>query len=230
MPGRIIEKKSLDFLRKLSKNNNREWFSKHKSQYLEAQGNMIGFADALLFEMNKHDKIETLSGKQSLFRIYKDVRFSKDKTPYNPHWNGFFKRATNKLRGGYYFNIRPGRTYIGGGFWGPEPADMRRIRADIDINYTDWEKLLQTKSIVKAFGKMAGNQLSSSPRGYAIDHPGINLLRYKQYILRHEFTDDEVLSREFAKMVSDTFKTMRPFLNYMSEVLTTDMNGVPLVD
>ena len=95
---------------------------------MEGRGNIIAFADALLTEMNKHDKIETPSGKESLFRIYKDVRFSKDKTPYNTHWNGAFKRATKKLRGGYYFNIKPGNSFLAGGFWNPEPKDLKRIR------------------------------------------------------------------------------------------------------
>lgn len=224
----VIKKASLDFLKALSKNNNRDWFNNHKDLYLEAHNNIIAFADGLLFEMNKHDEIETLSGKKALFRIYKDVRFSRDKTPYNTHWNGAFKRATNKLRGGYYFNIRPGSSFLAGGFWGPEPNDMKRIRQDIDLNYPDWKKLLAGKSLAGTFGKMTGDQISSAPRGYAKDHPAIDLLRYKQFILRYEFSDREVCSPDFVHKVSNTFKKMRPFLNFMSEVLTTDVNGVPV--
>src|SRR5262245_61520925 len=130
-----IKKESLDFLKILSKNNNREWFNVHKDKYTAAHENIIEFADTLLAEMNKHDNIETASGKDSLFRIYKDVRFSKDKTPYNIHWNGGFKRATKKLRGGYYFHIQPGGSYIAGGFWGPDTNDMKRIRQDMATNY-----------------------------------------------------------------------------------------------
>ena len=226
----VIKKESLDFLKTLSKNNNREWFNKHKDEYIEAHDNIIAFADALLFEMNKHDKIETLSGKESLFRIYKDVRFSKDKTPYNTHWNGAFKRATKKLRGGYYFNIEPGNSALAGGFWGPETKDMKRIRQDIDLNYKDWEKLLANKTILKTFGKMVGDQVSSAPRSYSKDHPAIDLLRYKQFIFKHEFTDKEVLSSDFVYKVNDVFKRMRPFFDYMSYVLTTDANGVPVID
>src|SRR4051812_34801562 len=124
MAAVMVDKASLDFLKSLSKNNNRDWFNKHKEQYLEAQGNIIVFADALIVEMNKHDKIETPSGKKSLFRIYRDVRFAKDKTPYQTHWSGAFKRATKKRRGGYYFRIAPGNSCIVGGFWGPGPDDM----------------------------------------------------------------------------------------------------------
>lgn len=230
MASVVIKKESLDFLKTLSKNNNRDWFNNHKDRYLKARDNIIAFTDALLAEMNRHDRLETSSGKDALFRIYKDVRFSKDKTPYNTHWSGAFKRATRKLRGGYYFNIKPGSTFLAGGFWGPEPNDMKRIRQDIDLNYKDWRKLLAGKSLFNTFGEMSGEQLGSAPRGYAKDHPAIDLLRYKQFILKVEFPDKEVVSPRFLYTVSDVFKKMRPFLNYVSEVLTTDANGVSLID
>jgi uncharacterized protein (TIGR02453 family) len=230
MPAIVIEKQSLDFLKTLSKNNNRDWFNDHKNKYNEARCNLIDFADALLSEMNKHDNIETSSGKESLFRIYKDVRFSADKTPYNCHWSGMFKRATKKLRGGYYFKIKPGASLLAGGFWSPETHDMKRIRMDIDVNYTDWKKLLAGKTFINTFGNLAGEQLSSAPRGYPKDHRAIELLRHKQFLLKHAFTDEEVCSAGFVNKVTDVFKKMRPFLNHMSEVLTTDGNGVSLID
>jgi len=226
----IIKKDSLDFLITLSKNNNRDWFNANKDRYSEAKNNIIAFADALLAEMNKHDQIETISGKDSVFRIYKDLRFTKDKTPYNNHWSGRFSRATKKLRGGYYFRIEPGHSFLAGGFWGPVPDDMKRIRQEIDANYTAWEKLLSGKILVKTFGKMEGEQLSSAPRGYAKDHPAIDLLRYKQFLLTYQFTDREVCSPDFLHHANAVFKKMRPFLNFMSEVLTTDANGVSVID
>lgn len=230
MRSHVIKKESIDFLKALSKNNNRDWFNHHKDKYIVAHNNIIAFADALLSEMNKHDKIENSSGKESLFRIYKDVRFSKDKTPYNTRWHGSFKRATKKLRGGYYFNIQPGGSFLAGGFWDPEPEDIKRIRQDIDLNSETWKKLLGNKTLLKTFGKMTGDQLGSAPRGYAKNHPAIDLLRYKQFIFKYEITDKEVFSPGFIKNVSGVFKKMRPFFNHMSEVLTTDANGVPLID
>jgi len=230
MPNPSIKKESIDFLKTLSKNNDREWFNKHKGQYTEAHENIIDFASALLAEMNKHDNIETASGKSSLHRIYRDVRFSKEKLPYNTHWSGGFRRATKKLRGGYYFHIQPGNSFAAGGFWGPDPQDVQRIRQDIDINYQDWDKLFANKTMVNTFGKMIGEQVTSAPRGYTKDHPAIGLLRYKQFLLKHDFTDQEVLSQDFVKNVNDVFKKMRPFLDLMSEILTTDANGRSLVE
>lgn len=224
-----IKQGSVDFLKKLSKNNNRDWFNEHKDMYTEAQTNIIQFADSLLLEMNKHDHIETPSGKKALFRIYKDVRFSKVKTPYNCHWSGSFKRATKKLRGGYYFRIEPGNSFLAGGFWGPESDDLKRIRQDIDMNYKDWKKLLGNKTLVNTFGGIIGEQVGSAPRGYSKDHPAIDLLRYKQFILKYELTDKEVCNPSFIDNVNDIYKKMRPFLNYMSEVLTTDGNGVSII-
>lgn len=230
MATTAIKKDSIDFLNAISKNNNRDWFSKHKDRYTEAHNNMIAFADGLLAEMNTHDIIETASGKASLFRIYKDVRFSKDKSPYNAHWSGSFKRATKKLRGGYYFHIQPGNSFIAAGFWGPSTTDIQRIRQDIDANYEEWRKMLSNKTLVKTFGSMKGEQLISAPRGYAKDHPAIDLLRYKQFLFRHDINDEDLLKPGFAKTLSDTFKKMRPFLDFMSEVLTTDANGISLLD
>ena len=224
-----IKKESIGFLNTLSKNNNRDWFNDHKDLYNKAYDNMVLFADALLIEMNKHDAIETSSGKKSLYRIYRDVRFSKEKTPYNTHWSGGFKRATKQLRGGYYFHIKPGNTFVAGGFFGPAVNDLQRIRQDIDLNYSDWKKLLSNKTLVSTFGKLSGSQLSSAPRGYAKDHPAIDLLRYKQFILKHSFTDKEIYSPDFVYKVNDAFKKMRPYFNYMSEVLTTDANGLSIV-
>lgn len=224
-----IKPESVNFLKTLSRNNNRDWFNEHKDLYIKAHENIIEFADAVLAEMSKHDQIETPSGKKAMFRIYRDVRFSKEKKPYNSHWSGSFKRATKKLRGGYYFRIEPGGSFLAGGFWGPEPDDIKRIRQDIDMNYKDWRKLLANKTLVNTFGGIIGEQVGSAPRGYAKDHPAIDLLRYKQFILKHEFSDKEVLEPGFVKNVNDTYKKMRPFLDYMSEVLTTDANGVSII-
>ncbi|MBS1531136.1 MAG: DUF2461 domain-containing protein [Bacteroidetes bacterium] len=224
-----ISKETLDFLRDLSHNNNRDWFNANKDRYLASQANMIRFTEALIAEMYKHDRIEIKTGKQSIYRIYRDVRFSNDKSPYHTCWDGHMHRATNKLRGGYYFHIAPGSSSADGGFFGPEPGDLKRIRQDIDANYDDWLKLLNSKLFVQTFGKLRGQQLKSMPRGYPVAHPAIDILRHKQFILKHEFSDKEVCSEDFAHRLCDTFKAMRPFFDYLSEVLTTDVNGVSLL-
>ncbi len=225
----IIQKSTFDFLKNLSKNNNRDWFNTHKDHYLLAQENMIEFLDQLLLKMNEHDQIETPSGKKCLYRIYNDVRFSTDKTPYSPRFAGSFKRSKPSLRGGYYFWIKPGASRVGCGFTYPNPEDLKRIRLDIQDNYTDWNKLLNSKPIKKIFGEMQGDTVASAPRGFSKNHPAIHLLRYKQYWFEHSFTDKEVLAPDFLNQMNKTFKAIRPFFDYMSEVLTTDLNGESIV-
>ncbi|MBS1664332.1 MAG: DUF2461 domain-containing protein [Bacteroidetes bacterium] len=213
------------FLKKLKKNNNREWFNAHKEVYLEELAGMERFADALLEQLSSHDVIETLSGKKSLYRIYRDTRFSGDKTPYKTWWSGHFTRATKYRRGGYYFHIEAGNTRIGGGFWGPEAADLKRIRDDIAFDPSPLQKIIGSKSFVKLFGELEGEQLKTAPKGYDAGHEAIDLLRYKQFLLRRRFSDEEVLDKSFLKEASLTFKGMRPFFDYMSEVLVSDGNG-----
>jgi len=220
-----IEKQTLAFLKDLARNNNRDWFAENKSRYLKSQENVIQFLDHLILKMNQHDRLETQSGKESLYRIYNDVRFSKDKTPYNPRFAGSLRRQKPMLRGGYYFWIKPGESKVGCGFTYPNAEDLLRIRQDIDLNYKSWKRLLNTKAIQSTFGDMQGDQVKTSPRGFAKDHPAIDLLRYKQFWFERSFTDKEVLADDFLEQVNKTFKSMRPFFNHMSEVLTTDLNG-----
>ena len=222
-------KPAFDFLKQLKRNNNRDWFNAHKDQYLQAHQNVIEFADDLLVKMAKHDHIETPTGKKSLFRIYRDTRFSKDKTPYKSNWAGGFKRATEKLRGGYYFHIQPGNSVIAGGFWNPNSQDIKHIREQIAQDDTGLRKVLRSKKFKDYFGTLEGDQVKTAPKGFDKDHPSIDLLRYKQLILVHNFKDSEVLKKDFSAKVAQGFKNMRPFMDCLSEILTTDLNGVPLV-
>jgi uncharacterized protein (TIGR02453 family) len=225
----IIDPSTYVFLKELSVNNNRDWFNKNKTRYLKAHENIIAFVDALLLEMRKHDNIENASGKVSLMRIYRDTRFSQDKTPYKTYLAGSFNRATKKLRGGYYFKFGPGQTLAAGGFFSPDPKDLLRIRKDIDINYKGWKKMLDNKALVKTFHVLQGEVVATSPKGFSKDNPAIELLKHKQFYFERRFTDVEVLDKSFLKELNNTFKTLRPYFDYMSEMLTTDANGRSIV-
>ena len=222
----VIPKSGFDFLQKLKKNNHRDWFNTHKTVFQKELELVEQFAEALLRELNRHDEIETLSGKKSLHRVYRDIRFSSDKTPYKSNWSGHFKRATKFRRGGYYFHLEPGNSYIAGGFWGPNAQDLKRIRDDIAFDATPLRKILKSKTFIATFGGLHGEQLKTAPKGFEATHEAIDLLRYKQFLLIRRFTDKEVLSDSFLKIANQTFKNMRPFFDYMSEVLTTDTNGL----
>lgn len=226
--GATIHKTGFDFLLALKKNNHRDWFNAHKQQYQQEQEQLELFAEALLRELNKHDEIETSTGKKSLYRIYRDIRFSNDKTPYKTNWSGNFKRATKFRRGGYYFHLEPGNSYIAGGFWAPNPQDLKRIRDEIAFDAAPLRKILKSKAFTTTFGALKGEQVKTAPKGFDPGHEAIDLLRFKQFLLIRNFSDKEVLSDQFLLEASQTFKNMRPFFDYMSEVLTTDTNGLAL--
>ncbi|MCF8428243.1 MAG: DUF2461 domain-containing protein [Bacteroidia bacterium] len=225
----LVQTETLSFLKDLDKNNNRDWFNQNKETYMQAQENMLAFVDALLGEMNKHDVIETQSAKKSLYRIYNDVRFSKDKSPYAARFAFRFARATKLRRGGYYVHLQPGKSFLACGYFNPNAEDLKTIRMDMDYNHEDWFKLLKTKSIKTNFGELQGNKVETTPRGFDKAHPAIDLIRHKQFILRRDFTDKEVLAPNFMLEINTLFKSLRPFLDYTSEVLTTNSNGELLV-
>lgn len=222
----VIYKSGFLFLQKLKKNNHRDWFNENKPIYQKELELVEQFAEALLRELSMHDEIETPSGKKCLHRIYRDIRFSSDKTPYKTNWSGNFKRATKYRRGGYYFHLEPGNSYLAGGFWAPNPHDIKRIRDEIAFDAGPLRKILKSKTFVSTFGDLQGEQLKTAPKGFEAGHEAIDLLRYKQFLLIRRFTDEEVLSEGFLKEAATTFRNMRPFFDYMSEVLTTDTNGL----
>ncbi len=216
---------TLSFLQKLNKNNNRDWFQANKPEYEQSHQEMIAFADDLLIEMNKHDVIETPSGKKSLYRIYRDVRFSKDKTPYKSNRTGSYRRAGSSRRGGYYFSIAPGNTMIGGGFYQPNSDDLNQIRKQIELDASPLREAIESKKFKSYFGKLRGEQLKTVPRGFDKEDPNIELLRFKSFYIMHEFTDQEVLADDFVKKVAEGYKKVLPFFDAMTSYLTTDLNG-----
>jgi len=221
-----IAKSTLDFLEELKKNNSREWFNEHKPQFQIEQQKAKDFYNALMERLKKHDDIDVFK----LFRIYRDVRFSKDKTPYKPHFAGSFSRATKRLRGGYYLRIRPGESFLAGGFWEPNKEDLLRIRKEFEMDTTEIREIITNKTFVKCFGKLEGNGLKTAPRGFDKAHPDMDLIKMKQFIVMRNFTDKEVLNPNFLDELDKSYKAMRPYFDYMSEILTTDLNGESIID
>ncbi len=225
----VIHQETFDFLNQLSQNNNREWFNDNKALYLKAQENVSTFADTVITAMNQHDQIENTSGKKSLLRIYNDVRFKKDKTPYSPRFAFGLKRATEHNRGGYYMHLEPGNCFLGCGFFSPSPVDLLRIRKDIEAYSDDWYAILNNKTFQATYGSLLGDAVKTAPKGFSKEHPAIELLKFKQYIFKHDFTDKEVLALDFAEKTNAIFKVIRPWFDHMSEVLTTNLNGESIV-
>lgn len=225
-----IPASTFEFLRELELNNNREWFTANKKVYEKEHLHVVRFADAMLERMKSLDEITTISGKRSLMRVYRDVRFSKDKTPYDPRFAGSFSRVKPQLRGGYFFRFKPGQTVIGGGFYGPSSDDLKLIRAQIAQDSEPLRSVVEGKAFKSVFGSLMGEQVKTAPKGYDKDHPDIDLLKYKSLYAFKSFTDEQVHQNDFLEEVIHVFVSIRPFFDVMTEYLTTDLNGLSLID
>lgn len=221
-----ISKPTLKFLKDIEKNNNREWFAENKPRYETAWKEAKAFGAAVEERLNKKDVIE----KTKVFRIYRDVRFAKNKEPYKSTIGIGFNRAGANRRGGYYLHIEPGNTFVGGGFWAPSPADLKRIRDEFQMDAKPMRKIIAAKKFKDLFGDLYGDEVKTAPKGFSREDPNIDLIRKKQFLVTRQFSDQELLSDDFLKEVVKTFEGMRPFFDYMTEVLTTDLNGVSILE
>jgi uncharacterized protein (TIGR02453 family) len=217
----MVTKDVFSFLKKLKQNNNREWFHEHKTVFKELELRVKQFYAQVYEQLNTVDSIDTFK----IFRIYRDVRFSKNKLPYKNHFSVGFSRTKPMLRGGYYLHIEPGASFVGGGFWEPNKEDLFRIRKEIELDASELRQIINQSTFKKYFGTLEGEELKTAPRDFDKMHPDIDLIRKKQFLVTRSFSDDEVLSPNFKDEVVETYKAMRPFFDYMSDVLSTNLNG-----
>ncbi len=221
-----LPKSIFDFLKNLKKNNNRDWMQENKKEYQANEKILKQFYVSIEQVLNKTDEIS----KVKVFRINRDIRFSKDKTPYNIHRSVSFARAGAHRRGGYYLRLEPGNSFMAGGFFSPNPADLLRIRKEFEIDSSTIRKIFDQKDFKKAFGDFVQEyRVKTAPKGFSKDDPNIDLIRLKSYFVVHKFTDKEVLSGQFQDNLLTHFRLLRPYFDYMSEVLTTDLNGESLL-
>ncbi len=222
-----IPKSSFEFLTKLKQNNHRDWMQEHKKEYLKGEKTLKIFYAELQSELNKTDEI----GKMKVFRINRDVRFSKDKTPYNIHRSVSFSRAGAHRRGGYYLRLEPGNSAMAGGFFSPEPVDLLRIRKEFEMDASEIRGILSQHAFKGAFrGFDQTYSVKTAPRGFNKEDPNIDLIKLKSYFVSHKFTDAEVFSPQFKDIIMEHFLLLRTFFDYMSDVLTTDLNGVSTIE
>jgi uncharacterized protein (TIGR02453 family) len=211
----------LDFLKKLKQNNDRDWFEKNKAKYLEAKEKYESILEKVIAGVRKFDKkIDAdLTPKNCMFRIYRDVRFSKDKKPYKTNMGASIDPGGKKSQiAGYYLHIEPGNSFVAGGVWMPEPAMLQSIRQEIDYNPEPLLKIMKSASFKKHFkGLDEEDKLKTVPKAFDKEHPHIELLKNKHFLVSHTFTDKEILSKDAVTKITDAFKAMHPFLEYMRE-------------
>ena len=221
-----IKKEVLSFFKKLEKNNNREWFELNKPEFKRIEAEVKHFGQQLKEALEATEHIDRVK----LFRVYRDVRFSKDKTPYKTHFGISMHREKPRYRGGYYVHLKPNENFAAVGFWDPNKEDLLRIRKELELDPSEFRELMHESDFKNTWGNLEGEEVKTVPKGFSKEDPNIDLIRKKMFLFRKKFSDKEVLSPNFLEQLTQDFRTVRPFLDYMSSVLTTDLNGVSLLD
>lgn len=217
-----MKSNTLSFLKELEQNNNREWFQTHKSWYDESRQDFSGFVQRVASELLSEDEIE----KTKIYRIYRDLRFSKDKTPYKTHLAAHFTRKGKYRRGGFYFHMSSSEVFVGGGFWGPSREDLKYIRDGILSDPVPLRDALAKQTIIDRFGALHGDELKTAPQGIDREHSDIDLLRKKQFTLVRSYPPARVTEPEFYTEIAADFIAMIPVLQVLTEYLVYDNNGV----
>lgn len=214
-----ISNDTFKFLKDLAKNNNKEWFTANKKRYETAKADFENFVTELIANITKFDPaIAHLEAKKAIFRIYRDTRFSKDKTPYKINMGASLSSAPSKIHdhAGYYIHIEPGKSFLAGGAYEPQSPWIGKIRQEIDYNTAEFKKILGAAAFKKHFAELKGDKLKTVPKGFPKDHPELGLLQYKSFLMVNDCDDKLVTSDAFMKHIADVYKAMVPlnaFLN-----------------
>jgi uncharacterized protein (TIGR02453 family) len=214
----MIKQSTLDFLKKLKANNNKEWFEKNRKAYDEARADQLAFISEVLKEMAKwEERVKGIEPKKCTMRINRDIRFSKDKSPYKSTLSFFIRPLDG--RAGYYFHLEPGSTFAGGGLYGLEPPQIKAVRQEIDYNLDEFSAIMNNKAFKKNFPVLKGDALANVPKDYPKDHPAGDWLKHKDFIISTKLEDNELVKPDLLKKTNSIYKTMQPFMLFMDRAL-----------
>jgi len=217
----MIKSTTFSFLRDLATNNNREWFNDNKQRYEEAKDNVVAFTAELIKELHQFDKaiVADLDPKKCVMRIYRDIRFSKDKTPYKDNF-GIGNLRSGKVHIGYYVQVQPGRNLAGGGYWMPEADHLKLIRQEVDYNADDLKRIIDEPEFKKLFGEFRDQeQLKSTPREYEPDNENISLIKLKSYAALHQLTDAEMMKPDAPQRVAQVLAHIYPLTTFLNNAI-----------
>jgi len=212
---------ALRFLRKLKKNNNKPWFDANRNAYTEAKQEVESFLGGLIAAYGKaDDSISRLTPKECMFRINRDVRFSKDKSPYKLNFGASINPGGKKSTlAGYYLHIEPGQSFVGGGLWMPMPSELSKIRQEIDYNLEEFISIVKSPAFKKQYGTLYAGQdisLQRVPKGYEADNPAAEYLKLKSFIAMRSLTDEEICSASLQKICVAAFTALKPLLGFIN--------------
>jgi len=221
----MLQTSTLHFLKELTKNNNKPWFEEHRTDYEAAKNDFSNFVETLLKEHAKNDEdISSLSAKECMFRINRDVRFSKDKSPYKTNMGASLNRGGKKsIFAGYYFHLEPGQSFAGGGIWMPMAEEMKKVRQEIDYCFEEFKMIVLSDKFTSVYGDLARGEeysLVNLPKGYEKGNPGTDYLKLKSWVAIRKITDAELGSKDLTKKVMDAFKTLQPLVKFINRALS----------
>lgn len=220
----MIASSTLTFLKSVAENNNREWFQDHKSEYTAARENVLDFTEKVIKGLARFDPSipSDLPAKDCVMRIYRDIRFSKDKSPLKTNFGIAISSAGKNFKGpGYYVHIKPGECFIAGGSWFPPADELKSIRQEIDYNAEDWHRVIDDPEFVSLFGKPdTEGKLRTAPKGYTPDHPEIEFLKLKSFTMVRKVSDRDLTSDESVEYVTGMFEKLYPFMLFLRNAIS----------
>lgn len=218
----MLKKETLKFIKDVSENNNREWFAANKEVYEAAKADVLALVSTLIPELAKVDPLLSAEAdpKKSLLRIYRDVRFSKNKDPYKNNFGIWFSaKSKGGNEPGYYLHIQPGKSFIAGGYWMPEAAHLKLIRQEIDYNIGDFKEIINGKDFKKNFKLGVDNALKNAPKGYDPADPNIEFLKLKSFEATTKIDDEEFLKPKLVNKLISSFKTVQPLVAFLRNAI-----------
>ena len=221
----MIQQSTLKFLKDLTKNNNKPWFDANRPRYEAARADFGAFIQQVIDTYGKKDtKISHLTAKECMFRINRDVRFSKDKSPYKNNFGASINKGGKQATatGGYYFHLQPGNAFCGGGIWMPEPEFLRKIRQEVDYNFKEFKGIVGSRKFKSVYGDLSDDReykLTRVPKGYEADNPAAEYLKLKSFVAMIPIKDSDLTSKTLLKKTVTAFETLKPLLDFMDRAM-----------
>jgi uncharacterized protein (TIGR02453 family) len=218
----MLQSSTIQFLKSLKKNNNREWFEKNRKQYELAKTDYLNFVTNVLNEIQLFDQsLAELEPKKCVFRLNRDVRFSKNKDPYKTNFGASFSKGAKKIQtAGYYFHLEPGENFVGGGLWMPMAPDLNKVRQEIDYCFKEFASILKKPAFKTTYGDMDNSmKLVRPPKGFEIDNQALEYLKLKSFVVTRTIKDTELTDKQLVKNVVKDFKTIAPLVHFLNRAI-----------
>ncbi len=221
----MVQTTTLQFLKTLAKNNNKVWLDAHRNQYMDAKSDFEKFVALLIKKTAGFDSdVKELQVKDCVFRLNRDIRFSKDKTPYKINMGASINRGGKKsIYAGYYFHVEPGgKSFAGGGLWMPMTGELKKIRQEIDYNFDEFKSLVEAKNFVSEYKELENSsdlKLSNLPRGYDKENPAGEYLKFKSLVATKYLSDEDITSHKLTEKVIKAFKTLMPLVKFINKAI-----------